>query len=244
MILVTPSFQKAYELDVAHLDQTVAAFRQTLRSNKYDPQPLAQKLYGMIFLKRQKEGKTLAADLEAYLRDQKDKTLMWSLDGVLRYVPMAVLHDGERYLVERYRNAVFTPASLPGLTHRASSEWNALGLGVAKKYEGFTALSGVPKELSAIVRDGQKQTSGVLPGTILLDNEFKEKTMMDSLSEGYNLVHIASHFSYQPAKPETSFLLLGDGAHLELSRIQDMTTLFEKTELVTLSACDTAVGSG
>jgi CHAT domain-containing protein len=243
VILVTPAFPKAYEMDVADLDQTVAAFRQTLRSDKDDPRPLAQKLYRMIFLKPQKEGKTLAADLAAYLRNQKEKTLMWSLDGVLRYVPMAALHDGDKYLVENYRNVVFTPASLPGLTHATSRKWNVLGLGVAKKYEGFTALSGVPKELSAIVRDGQKHTSGVLPGTIKWDDEFKEDAMMDSLSEGYNVVHIASHFSYQAAQPEKSFLLLGDGGHLEVSRIQDLTTLFEKADLVTLSACDTAVGS-
>ncbi|MCA1605536.1 MAG: CHAT domain-containing protein, partial [Acidobacteria bacterium] len=222
---------------------TVAALRQTLRSDAYDPQPLARKLYGMIFLKPQKVGKTLAADLDDYLRNQKEKTLMWSLDGVLRYVPMAALHDGKQYLVANYRNAVFTPASLAGLTHATSREWNALGLGVAKKYPGFSALSGVPKELSAIVRDGQKQTNGVLPGTIKWDDEFKEQAMMDSLSEGYKVVHIASHFSYQAANPETSFLLLGDGSHLEMSRIQDLSTLFGKTDLVTLSACDTAVGS-
>jgi CHAT domain-containing protein len=243
VILVTPNFQKAYEFDVADLDQTIAALRQTLRSDAYDPRPLAQKLYRMIFLKPQKQGKSLAEDLEAYLRDQKDKTLMWSLDGVLRYVSMAALHDGKQFLVERYRNVVFTPASLPGLTHTTSREWNALGLGVSKKYEGFKALSGVTKELSAIVRDGSKQTTGVLPGAIKWDDEFKERAMTDSLSEGYKVVHIASHFSYQAANPEKSFLLLGDGSHLEMGKLQDLTTLFEKTDLVTLSACDTAVGA-
>ena len=243
IILVTPDFRKAYEMDVAGLDQTVAALRQTLRSDTYDPQPLAKKLYQMIFLQPQKEGNTLAVDLEAYLRNQKDKTLMWSLDGVLRYVPMAALHDGEKYLVENYRNVTFTPASLPGLMLPTSREWNALGLGVSKEFEGFAALAGVPKELSAIVSDNQKQTKGVLQGTIKWDDEFKEKAMMDSLNEGYKVVHIASHFSYQSANPEKSFLLLGDGSHLEMSKIQDLTTLFDKTDLVTLSACDTAVGS-
>jgi len=243
VILVTPSFQKAYEMDVADLDQTVASFRQTLRSDRFDPQPVAEKLYRMIFLKPQQQGKTLAEDLEAYLKDQRQKTLMWSLDGVLRYVPMAALHDRKQYLVERYRNEVFTSASLPGLTHATSKEWNALGLGVSKKYEGFSALAGVPQELSAIVKDGSKHTKGVLPGTIKWDDEFKEKSMLDSLSDGYNVVHIASHFSYQAANPERSFLLLGDGGHLEMSKIQDMSALFEKTDLVTLSACDTAVGA-
>src|SRR5262249_20646907 len=73
VILVTANFEKAYEMEVTDLDQTVAAFRQALSSDVYDPQPLAQKLYRMIFLKPQKTGKTLAADLDAYLRNQKEK---------------------------------------------------------------------------------------------------------------------------------------------------------------------------
>jgi CHAT domain-containing protein len=33
---------------------------------------------------------------------------MWSLDGTLRYLPVAALHDDSAYLVENYRNVVFT----------------------------------------------------------------------------------------------------------------------------------------
>jgi tetratricopeptide (TPR) repeat protein len=242
VILVTPDTRKAYEMDVAGLDQTVAAFRQTLLSDTYDPQPLAQKLYQMIFLKPQKQGNTLAVDLDAYLRDKKEKTLMWSLDGVLRYVPMAALHNGEKYLVENYRNVIFIHSRSINLKDPTSSQWNALGLGVSKQFEGFAALLGVPKELAAIVSDSRKRTRGVLPGTIKWDDEFSEQAMMDSLRTGYKVVHIASHFSYEAANPGKSFLLLGDGSHLEMDKFQDESTLFEKTDLVTLSACDTAVG--
>jgi hypothetical protein len=38
-------------------------------------------------------------------------TLLWSLDGVLRYVPIAALYDGQRYMVERFNNVLFTPES-------------------------------------------------------------------------------------------------------------------------------------
>ena len=76
------------------------AFRDVLQNPKLDPLPLAQELY-----------KILLAPLAKDLRAMKAQTLMWSLDGVLRYVPMAALHDGKQYLVERYRHVVFTPAS-------------------------------------------------------------------------------------------------------------------------------------
>jgi CHAT domain-containing protein len=68
------------------------------------PRPLAQELYQILI-----------APIEQDLRGAQAQTLMWSLDGVLRYLPLAALHDGERYLVERYRQVVFTPASLTRL---------------------------------------------------------------------------------------------------------------------------------
>ncbi|MCU1267883.1 MAG: hypothetical protein JWM21_4201 [Acidobacteria bacterium] len=236
--------KKAYEMDVTDLNDTVADFREVMKSDFYDPQPLGRKLYRMIFEKQQQDGSTLAADLQAYLQNEKTKTLMWSLDGVLRYVPMAALRDGEKYLVERYRNVVFTTASQAGLVHSTNREWRALALGVSGQYETFPALPKVPQELSAIVHDEQKRTNGILPGTIKWDDEFQEQVLLSNLSEGYNVLHIASHFSYQPAQPEKSFLLLGKGGHLEVRKMQDLTNLFGKMDLVTLSACDTAVGDG
>jgi tetratricopeptide (TPR) repeat protein len=90
VILTTPDFRRAYPIDTTDLNKLVSDFRLTLRSDKYDPVPLAQKLYRALFLQTSDAGTTLAADLKAY----KAKTLMWSLDGVLRYVPIAALHDG------------------------------------------------------------------------------------------------------------------------------------------------------
>ena len=64
--------------------------------------------------------------------------------------------------------------------------------------------------------------------------------MIDGLREGYPVVHIASHFSFNPVKEETSFLLLGDGSYLSLEEMQNSPGIFERVELLTLSACDTA----
>src|SRR6185295_5898793 len=58
--------------------------------------------------------------------------------------------------------------------------------------------------------------------------------------EGYPVVHIASHFRFFPEREETSFLLLGDGTNLSLAELQDSPGIFERVELLTLSACDTA----
>jgi CHAT domain-containing protein len=66
--------------------------------------------------------------------------------------------------------------------------------------------------------------------------------MLDELDKGFSVVHIASHFSYNPADPAKSFLLLGDGLHLPMSVFKNSKRIFDRTALVSLSACDTAMG--
>jgi CHAT domain-containing protein len=58
------------------------------------------------------------------------------------------------------------------------------------------------------------------------------------------VIHIASHYQFTPGSDDDSFLLLGDGTVLSLKdmRINDLS--FTNVDLLTLSACDTAVGGG
>jgi CHAT domain-containing protein len=83
-----------------------------------------------------------------------------------------------------------------------------------------------------------------MPGTIRLDEQFTRQAMMQGLREGYAVVHIASHFRFFPEREESSFLLLGDGNNLSLAEMEDSPGIFERVELLTLSACDTAMSGG
>jgi CHAT domain-containing protein len=237
VILTTPDFRRAYSINTTGLNQTISDFRLTLKTDRYDPVPLAQKLYTALFLQKNDEGATLAADLKSY----RARTLMWSLDGVLRYVPVGALHDGKGYLVERYPTLVFTTASLTRLLDQVQGNWRAFGLGVSKEYKDFPALTAVPREMRSIINEtGVTASRGVLPGVIRLDEQFTRKAMIDGLHEGYPIVHIASHFRFNAEREETSFLLLGDGSYFSLEEMQNSPGIFEKVELLTLSACDTA----
>ncbi len=241
IILVTPNLRKAYPIDVAELEQIVFQFRETLQSDKYDPQPLAEKLYQKLFRQTSAKQKvTLEADLEDLLGNNKDKTLMWSLDGILRYVPMAALHDGNGYLVEKYRNVVFTKESFLTLTEKDKSKWQALGLGVSEGGKNYAPLPGAEKELRDIVREPQAKT-GILDGVIRLNKDFAEEATLKLWREGkYPVIHIASHYAFNPTDPTSSFLLVGDGL-LTFAEMQDKDNLFGTVDLLTLSACDTAM---
>jgi CHAT domain-containing protein/tetratricopeptide (TPR) repeat protein len=239
VLLITPDVQLAREVPIpaADLGRKVLAFRQALEAVRHqtsppDPRPLAQELYTLLV-------GPVAPDLRAV----RARTLLWSLDGVLRYLPLAALHDGERYLVERYALVGFTPASQPRWKDAPQPWRQALGLGVSKAHPPFPALPGVARELRGIIRDtAQDATEGVLPGTIKLDEAFTGPEMLAALRRGYPVVHIASHFRLRPGDETASFLLLGDGSRVSLAEVKTWPTVFGGVELLTLSACHTATG--
>jgi CHAT domain-containing protein/Tfp pilus assembly protein PilF len=235
VILVTPDTQVArdYPITAADLNRKVLALREALRTPVVDPRPLAQELYQI-----------LVAPVANDLKGAQAQTLMWSLDGVLRYLPVATLHDGEAYLVERYRHVMFTPASQARLKDTPQAMWKGLGLGVSQAHGEFVALPGVVEELQGIIRDeGQAAATGVLPGAIKLDAAFTAPAMRAALRQRYPVVHIASHFHFRPGNETASFLLLGDGSHLPLSELKTWPNVFAGVDLLTLSACETAMGN-
>ena len=177
MILVTPDVQKAYEYPIkaADLNRKVLEFRRVLQNPKLDPRPLGQGLY-----------KILVANMAEDLRQAKAKTVMWSLDGGLRYLPVAALYDGESYLIEQYALSVFTPASNARLKDRPDQEWKAAGFGVTRAYEGAPALPEVAAELSGIIEQKTGQ-GGIMAGEIKLDDQFTEDAMRQTLLKRSNI---------------------------------------------------------
>jgi len=243
VIVTTAQSQKVeqYSISQEDLNKKVADFQNALRDPTVDPRPAALALYKIVF-----------APIENDLKQADAKTLMWSLDSTLRYVPIAALYDGKQYLVERFDNEVFTLGSLSGFGTDETTSWEGLGLGVSQAHSytdpvsnqtyNFPALRAVPAELNAVI-DSTANKEGIVPGEILLDPQFTQATMTQALEQQkYNIVHIASHFSLHPGDPNGSFLLLGDGNHLSLANMADDQTLFQGVDLLALSACDTATG--
>ena len=245
LLLITPNIQKAYSYPITEeeLNRKVDAFRIVLTPDRYgilfDPLPPAQELYKIILGSVAEDLKTVAEDLKTI----EAKTLMWSLDRALRYLPVAALHDGKSYLVETYRNVIFTPASSGRLKDVPNPKWKGLGFGVTWKHQGFSPLPKVEDELSGIIRTGEQASSaGVVPGRVLMNDKFNWVAMLGGLRKDYSLVHVASHFKFTPGNEKMSFLLLGDGHHLTLSDIQSEKNLFRGVDLLTLSCCETAMG--
>jgi CHAT domain-containing protein/tetratricopeptide (TPR) repeat protein len=234
MLLVTPATQRAYTspLGARELASAVLALREALEDPRQDARPAARRVYDGI-----------VAPLAADLAGSGAGTIIWSLDGVLRYLPMGALHDGDRWLVERYRNVVFPGGDLDALTTAPHRPWTAVGLGVTKGHEGFAPLPGVRDELAAVIH-GAHGGGGVLAGEELLDEAFTLGSLVAALEQRHQVVHVASHFRFRPGDESQSFLLLGDGSHLTVGGVRALPALFLGIDQVTLSACESAVQGG
>ena len=229
IILTTADVQlgRAFAIEEKNLYRKIIEFREALQSPARDAAPAARALY-----------EVLVAPVAADLRAAGARTLMLSLDGALRYAPFAALHDGERYLVEDYRIAMLTEAAKSRLTVRGARSLRFAGLGTTRSLPGFDALPAVRGELEGILK------VGALEGEVHLDEQFTAERVRETLGRKVGLLHLASHFVFQPGTETDSFLLLGDGSRLSLRDLREAGFNFRGVELLTLSACETALGGG
>lgn len=233
IFLITPQAFKHVETATRREDLFRTIFRTRQFMSDVSPRAVTelQRLHAMLI-----------APVLPELQDAGIDTLMLNLQGPIRYVPFAALNDGEQYLTERYKLALFTPAARTQFEATGSLS-EATGFGVTAEHSPFEALPGVGRELSALL-GGEATTTGILDGASYLDAAFTRASFEAALEQRRPILHIASHFQMLPGNDSSSFLLLGDGTRLSLADINRSPALrFGGVELITLSACSTAVGS-
>lgn len=223
-----PPVARQVAVEAPALRRQVAAFTLLLKNPASDPARLreaARQLHALLIA-------PILPDLQA----AGARTLMLSLTDVLRYLPFAALHDGQRWLVQDYALALFNEAGGQSFDARDAGRWRAAGMGLSQAVENLRALPAVPEELASVVEQ--------LGGRAWLDARFTRQALLDALVSEYTVLHLASHFVFQAGDPSASRLYLGDGSRLSLADIGALDLRFDRFELVTLSACETAQADG
>jgi CHAT domain-containing protein len=182
----------------------------------------------------------LIVPLSKTLKAHKIDTLIIVPDGVLRTIPFAALHDGQQYLINQYALATSPGLTLTqpktGRAHRTKILLN----GLTKSVQNYSALTYVRDEIHNISQYYPTQNR-----TLLLDQDFTVKQFAKALtSDIYSILHIASHGQID-SNPQKTFLLTYDGK-ITVAQLESMIRLGERRQepldLLTLSACQTAVG--
>ncbi|MBD2411506.1 hypothetical protein FACHB389_11705 [Nostoc calcicola FACHB-389] len=171
------------------------------------------------------------------------KTLVFVLDGSLRNLPMAVLHDGQRYLVERYAVSVTPTLQLlePKPLHREALSVLIAGATDAPSFqkERLGAIANVAVELEGIKENIQRHQT-------LENQEFIKKNLQTKINTTpFNIIHLATHGKFS-SNPEQTYILDWN----ERIKVKDLDNLLRLNyqrianpiELLILSACETATG--
>lgn len=175
---------------------------------------------------------------EAQLATTGVKTLVFVLDGSLRNLPMAALHDGKQYLVEKYSIALNPGLQLLEARSLLRQQLKALTGGLTESRQGFAPLPGVKSELSEISTEVRSE--------VLLNQEFTKDALEKRINEApFPVIHLATHAQFS-SKVENTFLLTWDGRinvkdFDQLLRTRERQTT-NPIELLVLSACQTATG--
>ncbi|WP_414552396.1 CHAT domain-containing protein [Anabaena sp. CCY 0017] len=184
----------------------------------------------------------LIASQEAELQKQGINNLMFVMDEGMRSLPVAALHDGKQFLVEKYSLGILPSFSLTKTGSQSIRNSPVLAMG-AEKFtvdQSQTELGAVPIEVTSIVR----QIKG---GKYLLNEDFNFTNLKaQTTATAYQIIHLATHADFpnkQRGGIKESYIQLYD-SKLRYDQIAELGWNRNKlpVELLVLSACKTAAG--
>jgi CHAT domain-containing protein len=177
----------------------------------------------------------LIKPLEPYLQAEKIDTLLFCTGVGLRSLPLAVLHDGDRFLIEKYNIARIPAFNLTDTKFQPLNGDRVLAMG-ASKFTDLPNLPGVELELSTI-------TPTLWSGTKVLNQGFTIENLKSQRQQGkYQIVHLATHSQFNAGSPKDSFIQFFD-RKLTLEDIRRLDLNNPPVDLLVLSSCETAVGN-
>lgn len=215
-------------------DTTLLALQANLANPSKTPDVLkdAQTVYNWLM-----------RPLETELAQTSVKTLVFVLDGPLRNIPMAVLHDGDQYLIEKGYAVAIAPQLQLFTPETASPSLRLLMGGVEQPQQieatQFPAIAKVQEELDGIA-------NYVDSSNVLLNEAFTRDNLRQQLQTGnFSALHWKTHGVFS-SDPEETYVV----AYGEQISAQDLNHLIwlgsrggaRPLELVVLSACETAQG--
>lgn len=187
----------------------------------------------------------IIAPLEDHLPPTGD--LLFVLDSNFQNLPLSMLHDGQKYLVERYSVTNALNTQLQQVQPQSLEELNVLFAGLSEDSPSFTkpdvpwnleALPEVEDELASVKEASNKTIS-------LLNNDFTTNRLQSKLQGDTPIVHLASHGQFS-SDPEQTMILAFD-APIKANEFHDLISQKielgqSSIELLILSACQTAKG--
>ena len=225
-----PPIHKPVPITRKQLAIEVESFRNQLQNRSRLIKEPAQKLY-----------QSFIQPIEAELKAAGVDTIVYAPDDIMRYVPLAALHDGKQWLAERYQINYLTALALTPLEPDPNKTPKVLAAALTEAHQvkvlgqtvNFPALQFTQPEIETLAK--------TLPNTTKLINQgFNRQNLTTGIPQN-TILHLATHGMFVPNSPDQSIIVMGDGSTISLREIEQQWKL-PNVSLVVLSACETAIG--
>lgn len=232
LLVSLPTGIHQFTIDVSAqlLNQTASTFQADLQiGSEWRFATPAKQLYQWLIAPIRKQLHTLHIN-----------TLVIVSDAGLRMIPFAALINPKtkRFLVQDFALVTTPGLNLTDPQPLPRTQVKILLSGLSVAVQDFSALPYVPQEITQI-KSLFTQHQVLLDQTFLIDNI--DNTLKTT---PYTIVHIASHGQFD-RNPRKTFLLTFDDK-LTMDKLENLLALSQlrenPVELLTLSACQTAVG--
>lgn len=177
----------------------------------------------------------MIAPLESEMQEQNIDTLIFCMGTGLRAMPLAALHDGQKFLIEKYSFSRIPAFKLTDTIYRDLRKAQVLAMG-ASIFKEQQPLPAVPVELNAIAEN-------IWQGKSFLNEEFTINNLQTQrASQPFKIIHLATHADFKSGVPSNSYVQFWD-TKLTLDKMPQLHWNNPQVELLVLSACKTAIGN-
>ncbi len=231
LIIITPRQKpKVYSIQDAD-NVTLMKVVKQLKSEITNPSKRQTKSY---LESSQKLYNWLIKPLEPTLKAEKIDTLLFCLGIGLRTLPLSTLHDGERFLIEKYSITRIPAFNLMKSDFNSIKDSQILAMG-ASEFSQLASLPAVPVELKKITQ--------IWSGERFINQQFTIKNLQEQRKKyPFRIIHLATHAEFNPGKPNQSYIQLWGNEKIELNEIEKLKFDQPPIDLLVLSACRTAFG--
>lgn len=177
----------------------------------------------------------LIAPIQTELRRRQITNLVFLMDAGLRSLPVAALHDGQRFLVEQYSIGLMPSVSLTDTRYQNIKNSQLLSLGISESTQGQLPLPSVQIETATIV-------NSLWSGQLYLNENATIDTLRTARQQRpYGIIHLATHADFLPGKLDNSYIQFWE-ERLRLDQLRELGWSNPQVQLLVLSACSTALG--
>lgn len=222
--LLTRDGLKATRVEVGDLETEVRAWRAALE----EPAGGAQLAQAQALYKK----------LVSPIIDKLDRArITFVAHGVLHYVPLAALHSGSEYLLDKFSVRLLPSASVMQYLRTGELQYagGALALGNPDLGDPRLDLAFAQEEAAAIAK--------MVPQSRALLRKAANESAVREYGRGFRYLHFATHGEFKADDPLASALILSKDENSDgLLTVSKLYSMRFDTDLVTLSACETGLG--